>query len=58
VVVILGTVAQDTLDRPILAPGGAPSQPKVSMQLHRVIARMPLVDWQRQHMAQLRGAQS
>jgi hypothetical protein len=32
--------------------------PKVSMQPHVVVARMPLIDWQRQHMAKLRGVQS
>jgi hypothetical protein len=34
------------------------ASPKVSMQPHVVVARMPLVDWQRGHMANLRGVQS
>lgn len=58
-VVILCTVAQDTLDRPILTPGGAATgNSKISMQPHRVLMRMPLVEFQRFHMAQLRGVQS
>jgi hypothetical protein len=57
-VIVLCTVAQDTLDRPIITPGSAMPAPKVSMQPHVVVARMPLVDWQRGHMANLRGVQS
>jgi hypothetical protein len=58
VVVVLATVAQDTLVKPVLTPGSPAMPTNVSMVRHRVIMRMPLVDWQAMHMAQLKGPQS
>jgi hypothetical protein len=55
VVLVLGTATQDTLDKPLLVPGGGVAAPRISSISHRVIMRMPLVEWQRQHMANLRG---
>jgi hypothetical protein len=59
VVVLLGTAAQDTMDRGIVLPGAnvfdAPADPPVSVIWHVELMRLPLVDWQAMHLAKLRG---
>jgi hypothetical protein len=58
VAIFLGTVAQDTLDKGIVGPSGRAAAPALSTALHTIIMRMPLVEWQVQHLGNLRGVQS
>lgn len=55
VVVMFGTVVQDTLGRRIVTAPGQQERYKTSNVMHGELARIPLLQWQEQHMQQLRG---
>lgn len=54
VVLMFGTSVQDGMKGLVVAGGQAPRFP-TSHLMHGELMRMPLVEWQKQHMVQLRG---
>ena len=55
VVIMLGTSVQDGLQRGLISAAGARPQFNTSHVMHGELLRMPLVEWQKQHLGQLRG---
>ena len=45
----------DTLDKGIVGPAGQPAQRAHSVIGHGVLMALPLVEWQKQHLGNLRG---
>jgi hypothetical protein len=55
VVLMYGTSVQDGMKGGLVTAGGQPARFPTSHLMHGELMRMPLVEWQKQHMVQLRG---
>ena len=55
VVLMFGTSVQDGLQGGLVTAGGQPARYPTSHLMHGELMRMPLVEWQKAHMVQLRG---
>lgn len=55
VVAILGTMVEDMLGPKLLTHGGQQPQGRISAGPMAILARAPMVQWQAQHLGQLRG---
>jgi hypothetical protein len=54
VVVVVATAVQDDGASALVVPGGLRPQPKVSVCVHTILARIPLLEWQTQHLRNLK----
>ena len=55
VVVMIGTSVQDGMSGGLVTAAGQQARYRTSNVLHVELVRMPLLEWQRQHLVQLRG---
>lgn len=55
VVMMVGTMVQDGLSASVIATPGQQPRFRTSNVMHGELMRMALLEWQRQHVAQLRG---
>ena len=55
VVMMFGTSVQDGMSGGLVTAGGQAARYRTSHVMHGELMRMPLVEWQKQHLVQLRG---
>ena len=54
-VIMIGTQVQDGMSGGLVTAAGQQARYRTSHVMHGELMRMPLLEWQRQHVAQLRG---
>jgi hypothetical protein len=54
-VIMFGTGVQDGMSKGLVTSGGQPARYRTSNVMHGELMRMPLLEWQAGHLAQLRG---